>query len=690
MLAEILKIHQSGRLDEAEQRYNDWLAQHPEDAEALNGLAILRRQKDDLAGAIELSRKAVALAPRRDDFQMTLAGLLVQAREFDDAWAAYEAAHRLNPGRAGAPLGLSQLAMWRGDLQAAEDYLARAERIMPEHAEVMFRKGSLAQARGEHQRALSIFVEMTRRNLANPALNFRMAASFDALGQLDFAEQALRRALEMKPDYLAARVALAQLLIRRNRHDEAQPEVDAALALQPDHPLALAARGDVRRRNGDLPGAVEDYRHAHTLAPMLPGITCSLITALAASGQGSEAQALLDESLRRQPGSTELRRLQLYVIGGDSGAYLQACREWQAASPDNLEPLQLQAVRLELLGRYGEADALCEAALRQDSRLPFARLILARSALRAGDAGAAQEQLNRLPDAVLLPPARVERYQLRGLARDRLDDVAGAVEAWKTMHRVQAGLARPVLPPPVERIAPPVEASAGTTAEPTFLLALPGAGSEGVAALLARGGLAVPGDRFGPAARPDAITTGEFIELSRRAADDATAIDTFRERYLTGLSALGLAPDANVVDWLPFPDLRILGLLAAAFPHARWLVVERDLRDTLLAWLSHGTAQSVAFPDDPGAAGAWIATLSAHLARALELPPAERVLRVPAAGLAEPAQLAQRIGTFLGQPLDLPAGADFRHARGGLPTALPDGRWQAYAEVLAEAFAPLS
>src|SRR5690606_7673077 len=72
MLAEILKIHQSGRLDEAEQRYNDWLAQHPEDAEALNGLAILRRQKDDLAGAIELSRKAVALAPRRDDFQMTL------------------------------------------------------------------------------------------------------------------------------------------------------------------------------------------------------------------------------------------------------------------------------------------------------------------------------------------------------------------------------------------------------------------------------------------------------------------------------------------------------------------------------------------------------------------------------------------------------------------------------------------
>lgn len=133
MLEEILKVHQSGQLDEAEQRYREWLAFNPDDPEALHMLAILRRQRDDLAEALTLAQKAVDLVPERANYQLTLAGLYLHAREFDAAVQGFESALRINPNLCGAALGLAQIARWRGDLDGAQTALARAERIDPDH-----------------------------------------------------------------------------------------------------------------------------------------------------------------------------------------------------------------------------------------------------------------------------------------------------------------------------------------------------------------------------------------------------------------------------------------------------------------------------------------------------------------------------------------------------------------------------
>lgn len=690
MLEEILKVHQSGQIDEAEQRYREWLAFNPDDPEALHLLAILRRQRNDLGEALTLARKAVDLVPDRANYQLTLAGLLLHARDFDAAVQGFETALRLNPNLVGAALGLAQIALWRRDFEGAQTALGRAERIEPEHPQVQYQKANLAQARGDHERAVRLFLDLARRAPKEASLHANLAHSFVALGQTGFAEQALRNAVELKPNYVAARISLAQLLLREGRPAEAWPEFETALEHHPDHPLALAGRADLRRARGDLAGALEDYRKAHDNAPDVASITSSLILTLAASGEPDQARELLTQSLQRLPGDPELRRLQLRLHRNDAEAYLQACRDWLAAAPDNLEPAQHLAMRLELAGDYAQADEIATAALKRDSRAAFARLLLARSALRHGDPAQAQEQLNRLPEAGLSEAARVERHQLRGLSRDQLDDFAGAVDAWQANHRLQTGLARPVTPPPVESIAWPVATTDDESPEPTFLVAVPGTGAEGVVALLGHAGVRVMADRFGGQPRPDAISTGEFVELAGKAADDAEAIGVFRERYLAGLSAIDQVAESTLVDWLPFPDARHLSLIAAAFPRARWLVVERDLRDALLAWLSRGTAQAVAMPEDHAAAGAWMAQLQSHLQAALARVPSDRVLRIQASEIAEPAALAARVADFIGQSAPTVGdAADFRHTRGGLPTALPDGRWQAYSEVLADAFAPL-
>jgi tetratricopeptide (TPR) repeat protein len=692
MLEEILTIHQSGRLEEAEQRYREWLAFNPDDPEALHLLAILRRQREDLAEALELAQRAVEVVPDKANYQLTLAGLLLHARQFDGARQGFSTALRLNPNLPGAALGIAQVALLQGDLAGVHEALSRAERIAPGHPQVAAQKAGLAQARGQHDEAVKLFIEAAKRNPNDPALQANLARSFVALGKTAFAEQALRNAVRLKPDYTVARIALAQLLLREQRGPEAQVEFDQVLASQPDHPLALAGSADLALARGDHAAALAAYRQAHAAAPTLAGIAAALVQALFGQGHGDEAAAVLAAALAANPASPELRKLDLALAMRAGGtAYLEACRRWLAADPDNVQAQEQLATTLELRAGYDEADAIARAALKRNSRIDFARLILARSALRAGDPEAAQEQLNRLPEAGLSPVRRLDRALLRGLARDRLDDVDGAVEAWLGGQRQHAGLAPLVdLPDPTAVVLPAATGAAAGGPAPVFLLGLPGAGCESVATALRHLGARVLGDRLGQRMRPDAIASGAWLKMLVELADDPSQLAAFRDSYLAGLAAVDAVAGPGVVDWLPFADLRLLALIDLAFPDARYILLERDPRDCLLTWLALGTPHALDITD-PARAAAWLARAHAHMqaiARRLDGP---RLLRIDAGALDDPAAVAAALAGVAGAPdaaaaSGLPA---LTRGRGGLPTRLPDGRWRVYAEPLASAWSLL-
>lgn len=693
MLEDILKLHQAGQLDEAETRYREWLAFNPDDPEALHLLAILRRQREDLGEALELAGKAVDLVPERANFQLTLAGLHLHARQFERAREGFATALRLNPELPGAALGLAQIDLMRGDTDAAADALARAERLVPGHPQLLALKGGLAQARGRHEDASTHLLEAARRTPDDPLVQMQLGLSLAATGKTGFAEQALGNALRIRPGYTAAAIALGQLLLREGRPDEALAHFESVLAREPGHALALAGRGDVRRARGELEAALADYRLAHQAGPNLPGIAEALVATLLATGAVAEARAVLAAALAAMPTAAGLRRLDLVIaerLPGD--ALLAACRAWHDADPASLEAAERLASLLEFDREFAAADAIARAVLARDSRAAFARLLLARSALREGRPEDAQEQLNRTPQSALGPQRRPERASLRGLARDALDDHEGAVEAWLAGHGQQPGLAPLVPLPAVAGLRLP--APAGTAADgpaPVFLLGLPGAGAESLVVLLRAGGATVLGDRFGFPVRPDALASGAFVEQAAALADDAGGAERFREDYLAGLATADLVLAPDLVDWLPFVDLRQVALIQAAFPAARFIAMQRDLRDCLLNWLALGCTQALAMPD-PAQAAAWLAGAGAHLDAARSRVAPDRWLDVETAELGDPAALAARLWGFLGLPV--PAAAtraeSLTRGLGDLPTLLPEGHWRRYGGVLAEALAPLA
>lgn len=122
----------------AEKRYGQLLAQFPDDAMALNNLAVLLLQQKK-PGALALAERAVKAAPNRSALLDTLAAALVDAGQPARALEVQKSAVALSPGASNYRFKLAQLHLQAGDKAAARADLERLQKLptpFPEKAQV--------------------------------------------------------------------------------------------------------------------------------------------------------------------------------------------------------------------------------------------------------------------------------------------------------------------------------------------------------------------------------------------------------------------------------------------------------------------------------------------------------------------------------------------------------------------------
>jgi tetratricopeptide (TPR) repeat protein len=96
---------------------------------------------------------------------------------------------------------------------------------------------------------------------------FERAAALMTAGDYVEAEVRFKSFLLQYPDYPGAHVNLAIIHAAQQDDAAARAAIDAALALNPDHPSALNLLGQQLRRNGDFSGAEAAYLKAVTVSP---------------------------------------------------------------------------------------------------------------------------------------------------------------------------------------------------------------------------------------------------------------------------------------------------------------------------------------------------------------------------------------------------------------------------------------
>jgi tetratricopeptide (TPR) repeat protein len=276
-------------------------------------------------------------------------------------------------------------------------------------------------------------------------------------------------------DRLRLRIALASLMLDRDRWADALEELDVAVAENSDRSFVFLARGRVRDAAGDLTGAVRDFRRAWELDRRSAVKSYLLVTRGLAAGQIDDAGPPLEALLDVQQAATGDAPTGFMEIG-----LLRDRAEWPVLAP----AAYAEGFTLVSEGRYGEAVASFRAALARDPLLtdPAAtdeRLARGTASLRGGRYAAA---ITNLEAAVAATPASSEARRLLGTAYhlaqrpiDSLEQLAAAIRLAPSDERARMALARQMLalqrPEEAERVLQEALTALPASAEARWVLA---------------------------------------------------------------------------------------------------------------------------------------------------------------------------------------------------------------------------
>ena len=152
--------------------------------------------------------------------------------------------------------------------------------------------------------------------------------------QIDEAEQAYRKAVEVNPHSEDAHFNLGIALVRQNKLDEAIAEYREALRLMPDYAEVHNNLGNVLMSQKKFDEAMEHFRAAIRILPEHASAHNNLGTALARQGRFMEAIELYEKAVEFMPDYVEAR----FNLGN---AYLAINRPEQAVAQFN-EVLRLR------------------------------------------------------------------------------------------------------------------------------------------------------------------------------------------------------------------------------------------------------------------------------------------------------------------------------------------------------------
>ncbi len=281
-----------GRLDEAERFAKRAIKLAPGAIFGYLALAEILWAKDDMAGVIEASGKALSIVPgctqaiaRRALAHIALGDAALGRSGLDQAL-------NLEPQLKPARLAMVDLLLSEGDLIAAEHYLTPLMARALSEVEVAARLGALRSAQERYLDALPALECVTANEPGNVDARIQLGWAEASTGRLDSGLARLQAVAD--ENHVRAYLLLAELQTMRGMAAAAQENFAKAVALAPDDTAALRGYADTLVSAGDFAGARAVLRQVLDLAP----------------NDGYAYEALADMTRRADWDAAELERME--------------------------------------------------------------------------------------------------------------------------------------------------------------------------------------------------------------------------------------------------------------------------------------------------------------------------------------------------------------------------------------------
>lgn len=258
-------LHGQGRLAEAEAAYRALLAEAPDDPNALQLLGVVLTQRGDPARGVEAMRRSLAIQPGQPVVYANLGNAQVALDAHEAALESYERALEALPDYAPAHYGRGNALFALRRYAAAEASYRRATEIVPGFIAAQQRRAQALGILEQHPAVLEVCKALLELDPANVEARFLTGAALAALGEWQRALASFAAALAADPAHLPSRVGRAGVRLESALAADALSDLDAAVRIAPDYPVAHFLRGRALLQLGRHGAAAAAFRRVHEL-----------------------------------------------------------------------------------------------------------------------------------------------------------------------------------------------------------------------------------------------------------------------------------------------------------------------------------------------------------------------------------------------------------------------------------------
>lgn len=422
-------------VDAAEKALRDAVAADPEEVDAKLALANFIASQRTFEGGEKSLRDLVATDPGNLTLQLGL-GQFYEAHQrvapAEEIYRKVVATGGTNTQALAARNRLAALALAANRNSDASALIGEVLASNPRDNDALTMRANIALSRGDTTSAIADLRAVLRDQPNAPVLMRALASAYLANHDVGLAEETLRSATRANPTDVQTRLALAEMLMKSGRGDEAQPVADQLLADLPGDVRAIEAAFRIQVQKRDLVGARKSAGRILALRPDLP--VGAFLTGLVdeAEGKLDAAREAFEHAGKLAPGFVEpisaAVRVDLTQRQADRalGRIAQALQ----SAPGSSTLLALKSETLLKLDRFTEAADVAAQATTKSPAWWVAYDDLAKAELGRGRLDVAIAVYQRGLEATqFAPPLAVELGSLLE-QRGRVDEAGALYERW--------------------------------------------------------------------------------------------------------------------------------------------------------------------------------------------------------------------------------------------------------------------
>jgi tetratricopeptide (TPR) repeat protein len=281
ILTKATKLHEEGKLEEAEALYRQLLEVAPNDGDALHLLGIIAHQKGSPATAVDYMYKAVIVDGLNPSYHADLGTALFEWGKISEAISSYEKSLELNPDQPNTYFMMAQAYRGLEAPMKAVSAFKKAIELKPNFFEAYYCMANALKEDEQFKDAIKAFGEAqnlaknhpvkkddTKNSNSIDALIFNeIGECFDELDEVEAALKNYTQATKVDNNLALAYYNQGNVLIKKEMYDDAIAAYKKSLDIDPNLAASYCNIGNIHAFQKNFGKAIESYKTALEIDP---------------------------------------------------------------------------------------------------------------------------------------------------------------------------------------------------------------------------------------------------------------------------------------------------------------------------------------------------------------------------------------------------------------------------------------